>query len=144
MSIADATGEVIGTDSFGNEDNTYGAASYSVHVSFPNLLLNSERSYLQKRGHLIKELYDATVQHNNISVRFNARVQDVDPGSETSPPSVTLKNGETISGDVVVVADGVKSVVRSVVTGQSDRAVDTGDAAYRSVYSHSLTLALSA
>ena len=91
-----------------------------------------------QRSHLIKKLYDAAVQHDNISIRFNARVQAVDPGSGTSQPFVTLANGETISGDVVIGADGVKSVVRPVVTGQSDRASDTGDAAYRFVILHLL------
>lgn len=80
------------------------------------------------------KLYDVAVNNENIMIRFNARAQTVDPGSETSQPFVTLVDGEKIVGDVVIGADGVKSVIRPVVTGQSDRATDTGDAAYRSVH----------
>lgn len=53
-------------------------------------------------------------------------------GSGSSDPVVTLSDGETIAGDIVIGADGIKSVIRPVVTGQSDRASDTGDSAYRS------------
>lgn len=49
-----------------------------------------------------------------------------------NPSSRSL--GEKIVGDVVIGEDGVKSVIRPVVTGQNDRATDTGDAAYRSVH----------
>ena len=46
---------------------------------------------------------------------------------------VVLANGDTISADIVVGADGIRSLVRSYVTGQPDRPIPTGDAAYRAV-----------
>lgn len=48
-----------------------------------------------------------------------------------SEPLVTLWNGETVKGDLVVGADGIHSVVRKFVTGVDDQPQDTGDAAYR-------------
>ena len=46
---------------------------------------------------------------------------------------MTLSTGETISGDLIIGADGVKSVLREVVIGKPDRPEPTGDAAYRAI-----------
>ncbi|KAH9172546.1 FAD/NAD-P-binding domain-containing protein [Lactarius sanguifluus] len=46
-------------------------------------------------------------------------------------PSVTLASGEVIYADVVIAADGVKSVIQKTVTGRDDNPTPTGDAAYR-------------
>ncbi|KAJ8080531.1 hypothetical protein PM082_017364 [Marasmius tenuissimus] len=46
-----------------------------------------------------------------IDLRLGVEVASID----TLKPSVTLKSGETISGDIIIGADGVHSVVRSVL-----------------------------
>lgn len=48
-------------------------------------------------------------------------------------PSVTLQTGEVIYADLVIGADGVKSIVREAVLGGPSKPVPTGDAAYRAV-----------
>jgi salicylate hydroxylase len=62
-------------------------------------------------------------------IRLNARVIDIDP----STPSLTLDSGEVLKADLIVGADGVKSMLRSVVLGTPDEAKPTGDAAYRAI-----------
>ncbi|KAJ6571294.1 hypothetical protein B0H19DRAFT_1208878 [Mycena capillaripes] len=45
----------------------------------------------------------------------------------------TLKSGETFRADVILGADGIKSIVREVVVGGPDEPILTGDAAYRAI-----------
>lgn len=61
-------------------------------------------------------------------VRLNSRVTRFDE-SETGV-RVHLASGETVEGDLLVGADGIKSVVRSQIAGP-DRATYTGDVAWR-------------
>ncbi|TFK90822.1 FAD/NAD(P)-binding domain-containing protein [Polyporus arcularius HHB13444] len=56
-------------------------------------------------------------------VDFNTEVVAVQQGSEEKPdPSVTLANGEVIYADVLIGADGSKSLVRDVVLEEEDEA----------------------
>ena len=66
-----------------------------------------------------------------MTLRLNATVVDVDPHPET--PSVTLASGEVVRGDLVVGADGIKSLTQRVVQGYTQPAELSGDAAYRIV-----------
>lgn len=45
--------------------------------------------------------------------------------------SCTLVSGEVVKGDVIIGADGVKSMIREEVVGGEDKPVPTGDAAFR-------------
>jgi salicylate hydroxylase len=72
-------------------------------------------------------LYVAVEPHCNI--RVNCRVVAVDP----SKPSVTLASGEVVSADVLIGADGLKSITREYVVGGPDEPRATGDAAYRAL-----------
>ena len=64
----------------------------------------------------------------NIELRENSPVTDV----QFYPASVSLANGEIIHGDVVIGADGIKSMIRSHLLEDSTiKALATGDAAYR-------------
>lgn len=65
------------------------------------------------------------------TLRLNCTVDSVNPSAPR--PSVTLTTGEVISADLIVGADGVKSMVREVVIGAPTKATPTGDAAYRAV-----------
>jgi salicylate hydroxylase len=83
--------------------------------------------YFLHRADLHRMLYEATEPHCNI--RVNSRVVSVDP----SKPSVTLASGEVVSADLLVGADGIKSVTREYVVGGPDKPRATGDAAYRAI-----------
>jgi salicylate hydroxylase len=62
-----------------------------------------------------------------VQVRTAAAVVSCNP--ETG--SVTLENGETVTADLVVGADGIHSVIRTAVLGAQHDAVPTGTSAYR-------------
>ncbi|KAG2052590.1 FAD/NAD(P)-binding domain-containing protein [Suillus hirtellus] len=83
--------------------------------------------YLLHRADFHRVLYEAAEPHCNI--RVNSRVVSVDP----SKPSVTLASGEIIYADLLIGADGVKSVTREYVVGGPDKPRATGDAAYRAL-----------
>jgi salicylate hydroxylase len=46
-------------------------------------------------------------------------------------PSATTDSGETFKADLVIGADGIKSICRPLLTGKPDIPRDTGDVAYR-------------
>lgn len=63
-----------------------------------------------------------------VQVRMGSTVTEYD----TAKPSVVLSTGEEIGGDVVIVADGVKSSGRTIVLGYEDKPLHSGYAIYRS------------
>ena len=66
-------------------------------------------------------------------VLFACPVASINPGDGTpsAKPSVTLDNGKVIEGDIIIGADGIRSITRSVVTGEEDTPLNTSDAAFR-------------
>ena len=74
-----------------------------------------------------------------MTLRLGARVVNVDPDADT--PSLTLASGEVVHGDLIVGADGVKSLVQRVVLGHTNPAEPTGDAVYRAIVPSHLLLA---
>lgn len=70
-------------------------------------------------------LFDLAKPH--INFRSGCRVASVDP----STPSVILDSGEMVTADVVIGADGIRSVVRDIVVGHAQNVRYTGDSAYR-------------
>ncbi|KAH7311953.1 hypothetical protein BKA65DRAFT_530424 [Rhexocercosporidium sp. MPI-PUGE-AT-0058] len=63
----------------------------------------------------------------NVTLRLGFNVVGIDfEGGE-----VTADTGERVQGDILLAADGIKSFVRSMMSGEADRAIPTGDAAYR-------------
>lgn len=60
-------------------------------------------------------------------IRTAAEVVDCD----TSEGTVSLKGGETLRADLIIGADGIKSVVRNFVVGEERTAQPTGLSAYR-------------
>nr|WJQ78195.1 4-hydroxybenzoate decarboxylase [Panus rudis] len=119
------TGEVVGWTKWGDKMREYGAPYYHIH-----------------RADFHKLLYDLAVP--NMTLRLKSTVVSVnpDPPSASNPdgPSVTLSTGEVIKGDLIVGADGVKSLVQQVVLGKANPAQPTGDAAYRAIIPTSIML----
>ena len=79
----------------------------------------------EQHAELYDILYDAATQAG-AQVRYNAEVVDID----ASEHEVTLASGETVSGDVLVGADGEYGLSRAAVIGQQVRGAPTGLAMY--------------
>ncbi|EFQ27423.1 hypothetical protein CGRA01v4_04508 [Colletotrichum graminicola] len=77
------------------------------------------------KGAATKEVADT----EPVVIRTGCVVQECDPEAGT----VTLESGEVFTGDLVVGADGIKSVLRKSVLGKDAAAVPTGLSAYRLV-----------
>ncbi|OJD16266.1 hypothetical protein AJ78_03557 [Emergomyces pasteurianus Ep9510] len=80
------------------------------------------------RGDLQKALVDRILELDNIEIRLNATVTDI----HFDRPAVCLQGGESVYGDVVIGADGVKSTIRKkMFPGAGNRVKPSGDAAFR-------------
>ncbi|KIK68672.1 hypothetical protein GYMLUDRAFT_92186 [Collybiopsis luxurians FD-317 M1] len=84
-------------------------------------------SYHLHRADLRDMLYDIARPH--INYRAGSRVASVNP----SEPAVVLDSGEMLTADMVIGADGIRSIVRDIVLGEPHEAQYTGDSAYRFV-----------
>lgn len=105
------TGERIGFTKWGESlERDYGAPYYHIH-----------------RADLHKLLYDLVSPH--ATILLGSVVVGCDP--DAASPSVILESGEIISADLIVGADGMKSHVRQVISGDQTPVELTGDAVYR-------------
>ena len=87
------------------------------------------------RADLHNVLIEKALELDNVELRLNSTVTDV----SFNPASVTLSNGSVVRGDVVIGADGIKSVIRQRLLNESYiNSVSTGDAAYRIILPRSV------
>ncbi|KAL5485549.1 hypothetical protein ACEPAI_8192 [Sanghuangporus weigelae] len=107
------TGELVGWTKWADVmEGDYGSPYYHIHrADFHRLLLDLAASVS--------------------TLRLDCTVASINPSAPR--PSITLTTGEVILADLIVGADGVKSMVREVVLGAPTKATATGDAAYRAV-----------
>ncbi|KKA22978.1 Uncharacterized protein T310_2992 [Rasamsonia emersonii CBS 393.64] len=105
-------GQVIGhTRLIPDFRQTYHAAYYVIH-----------------RADFHTALYRRAIDLG-VTVRLDSRVVDYD----ANRPSVTFQDGTSVSADLIVAADGVKSIARRIVLEGNDQPPRrTGFAAYRS------------
>ncbi|TKX23978.1 FAD-binding domain-containing protein 19 [Elsinoe australis] len=80
------------------------------------------------RADLQRVLYEKA-QELGVEFRFGAQVVE----HRLDVPEVTLKNGDCITGDVVVAADGLWSRTRAALLAAPSPPIPTGDLAYRIV-----------
>ncbi|CDO72572.1 hypothetical protein BN946_scf184983.g55 [Trametes cinnabarina] len=104
------TGERVAYTRWSDMEEQYGAPYYHIH-----------------RADLHKLLFDLAAPF--MTLRLKSTVVSVDPEA----PSVTLASGEVVHGDLIVGADGVKSMIQRVVLGHTNPAEPTGDAVYRAI-----------
>lgn len=83
--------------------------------------------YVIHRADIHRLIFERAKSLPNVQVMTNTRVVDVD----FDAPYVRLGDGRLISGDIVLGADGLKSTVRSIMTGEEVSPKPTGDCAYR-------------
>ncbi|TPX11132.1 uncharacterized protein E0L32_007993 [Thyridium curvatum] len=98
-----------------------------VKLPFENIVeTHGAPYYLVHRADLHSALLEAT-QRAGVVIHNNKRVMSYD----FEAPSATTQEGEVFKADLVVGADGIKSICRPLLTGQPDIPRDTGDVAYR-------------
>ncbi|KAF2182105.1 FAD/NAD(P)-binding domain-containing protein [Zopfia rhizophila CBS 207.26] len=93
--------------------------------------------YIGHRGDY-HECFLKWVRERNIPIRMGSEVvkyEDVDP-----QPIITLKSGEKLSADIIVAADGIKSLARPLVLKQRDDPVSSGYACFRAFFKPSAEL----
>jgi len=107
------TGEMMGMVPLKDREKEYGAPYYHIH-----------------RADLHEIILRKVLELDPECIHTNARVE----GFEEHADSVTLKlaNGTRVTGDVLVGADGIKSVIRKQVLGP-DPVTYTGDISWRAV-----------
>ena len=81
-------------------------------------------------------IYELAQPHPLVTIRTGCRVVALEP----SIPALTLASGEVVHADLVIGADGIKSVTREYVVGGPDKPTPTGDAAYRAIVPTGLLL----
>ncbi|KAH8658033.1 salicylate hydroxylase [Xylariales sp. PMI_506] len=104
-----ADGNTIAKVPFNDIVETHGAPYYLVH-----------------RADLHEGLMTAA-RNAGVKILADKRVTSYD----FDAPSATTQDGETFTADLVIGADGIKSICRPLLTGQPDIPRDTGDVAYR-------------
>lgn len=106
-----SSGERLGRTDARTMEPGFGAPYYHIH-----------------RADLHKLLYDLAAPH--IDLHLNSTVVELVQGS---PPVVKTSDGKSWEADLIIGADGVKSMLRSVILGAPDAPIATGDAAYRAL-----------
>ncbi|KAH6962316.1 hypothetical protein BKA56DRAFT_679136 [Ilyonectria sp. MPI-CAGE-AT-0026] len=86
----------------------------------------------------IHKMMIAEVERLGIKILFNARV--VDYFEDQSKAGVKLADGQTMTADVVVAADGVHSKSWKVVVGDKPQQTSSGYSAYRTCYPAEIAL----
>lgn len=82
--------------------------------------------YLVHRADLHTVLLE-TAKEAGVQVFRNTKIIAYD----FSEPSAVNEKGDIFTADLIIAADGIKSIARPLLTGQEDRLRDTGDVAYR-------------
>jgi salicylate hydroxylase len=125
-----STGERIWFTTWGKSiEREFGAPYYHIHGADLHSLI-----------------YDLVAPLENVELRLGSTVAGVQPGDTdlfTDPkPSIALGNGETIAGDLIIGADGIKSLVQTVVLGEKNlvNLKPIGDAAYCAILPTSILL----
>lgn len=87
--------------------------------------------YIGHRGDY-HDVFLEWVSRRGIDIRMGSEVvqyDDVDP-----QPIITLKSGEKLSADIIVAADGIKSLARPLVLKMQDDPVSSGYACFRAFF----------
>ncbi|KAK4224932.1 hypothetical protein QBC38DRAFT_484386 [Podospora fimiseda] len=90
--------------------------------------------YIGHRGDY-HDIFLKWVQERQIPILMNSKVISY---ADTSPhPSLTLSTGQTISADLIIAADGIKSFARHLVLNTLDDPISSGYACFRAYFSPS-------
>ncbi|KZT34228.1 FAD/NAD(P)-binding domain-containing protein [Sistotremastrum suecicum HHB10207 ss-3] len=110
-------GEIVGRTKWGeNMRKEFGVPYYHIHRADYHTMLSR-----------------LALSHPHVTLRLSSLVTS--HTSHPTTPSITLSSGEVLSADLIIGADGIKSLTRNIVVGRKDQASPTGDAAYRATIS---------
>ena len=103
-----------------------------MYALFP-IAFASASPTLPQRDDIVRLLYELATDAG-AQIDFNTEVISIHQGSAGVPnPSVTLANGDVLTADIIVGADGYKSMVREVVLEEEDCAEPAGMTLYTGV-----------
>jgi salicylate hydroxylase len=74
------------------------------------------------------------VKARGIEIRMGSEVVEFEEEAGVGQAAVTLQSGERLQADVVVAADGIKSLARPRVLGSMDQPVSSGYACFRAFF----------
>jgi salicylate hydroxylase len=98
-----------------------------VKIPFGQIVQNHGAPYwLVHRHDLHKGLLEAA-ERAGVTILNNKRVIEYD----FNAPAVTTADGQIFTAELIIAADGIKSIARPQLTGRPDVPRDTGDVAYR-------------
>ncbi|KAK3372668.1 hypothetical protein B0H63DRAFT_551517 [Podospora didyma] len=86
--------------------------------------------YIGHRGDY-HDIFLKWVRERDIPIRMGCEVIAY---SDSDQPTLTLASGETITADVIVACDGIKSLARQLVLGARDDPVSSGYACFRAYF----------
>ena len=103
-----------------------------MYALFPTAFASASPT-LPQRDDIVRLLYELATDAG-AQIDFNTEVISIHQGSAGVPnPSVTLANGDVLTADIIVGADGYKSMVREVVLEEEDCAEPAGMTLYTGV-----------
>ncbi|CAK7235800.1 hypothetical protein SEUCBS140593_009403 [Sporothrix eucalyptigena] len=99
-----------------------------------NWLLEPNHFWRQYAGHRgqMHQIISEYAGELGVEFRYNERVIDYNDGGDK--PSIVTANGTVMSADVIIAADGPRSIARQKVLGLPDTKVNSGYAIFRAHY----------
>lgn len=136
-----ATGEITRTIDLRepNKEWQHVSINFVLRVSDSRKLINFQAWLLAHRIELHNKLKTAATnpkESGSVQLRTSSKVVNIDPVSAT----VALEDGTKIKGDLVIGADGVHSVARTVVAGDGYKPFGSGKSAFRFLVPRQLAL----
>lgn len=89
--------------------------------------------YIGHRGDY-HDIFLKWVRERNIPILMSS---DVTSYTDTTPPTLILSTGKSLSADLIVAADGIKSLARPLVLSHHDDPISSGYACFRAYFSPS-------
>ncbi|KAF8470776.1 hypothetical protein BDZ91DRAFT_550157 [Kalaharituber pfeilii] len=107
---------ITGEEGYAGSEGEYGGPYWHIHrADFHRILVDKAR--------------ELGVQ--TCAVKLSSSLVNVTFPPANTRPTAHLANGTTISADLIIGADGLKSRCREILLGRPDPAYNTGDLAYR-------------
>ncbi|KAK1761652.1 hypothetical protein QBC33DRAFT_520249 [Phialemonium atrogriseum] len=118
----------IDLSSYGFNIHKYDTGEIVINQKNPRYSEESA-AYNGHRGELHQVIFDYARDELGIPIHLNNRIEQYFEEDEQS--GIILENGERVTGDIVIAADGVRSRAREIVLGYEDKPKSSGYAVWR-------------